>query len=108
MCRTSIPDCVSAVMNLNVVVLLVSQVKQAVNWALEAGYRHIDCAAIYGNEVEIGEALQESLGPGKVKQLTLEAQSWSKKHFQIVLFSSDFVSTFISLTSWDFNTRTVP
>lgn len=44
------------------------QVKQAVIWALEAGYRHIDCAAIYGNEVEIGEALQEMLGPDKVKQ----------------------------------------
>lgn len=40
--------------------------KQAVVWALEAGYRHIDCAAIYGNEVEIGEALQDTLGPGKV------------------------------------------
>lgn len=47
-------------------------------WALEAGYRHIDCAAIYGNEAEIGEALQESLGPGKVKHsyyVTLEAPS---------------------------------
>lgn len=42
------------------------QVKQAVIWALQAGYRHIDCAAIYGNEAEIGEALHESVGPGKV------------------------------------------
>lgn len=45
------------------------QVKQAVIWALEAGYRHIDCASIYGNEVEIGEALQEKLGEGKVAVL---------------------------------------
>lgn len=50
------------------VVLAVFQVKQAVIWALQAGYRHIDCAAIYGNEVEIGEALQETLGPDKVSQ----------------------------------------
>jgi len=44
-------------------------VKQAVKWALGAGYHHIDCAAIYGNEAEIGEALQETLGPDKVKLL---------------------------------------
>ncbi|XP_015211084.2 aldo-keto reductase family 1 member A1-B isoform X2 [Lepisosteus oculatus] len=41
------------------------KVKQAVQWALQAGYRHIDCAAIYGNESEIGEALQEMLKPDK-------------------------------------------
>lgn len=52
-----------------VVLFPLSQVKQAVIWALQGGYRHIDCAAIYGNEVEIGEALQETLGPDKVKQL---------------------------------------
>lgn len=43
------------------------QVKQAVVWALRAGYRHIDCAAIYDNEAEIGEALRETVGPSKVK-----------------------------------------
>lgn len=47
--------------------MICPQVKQAVVWALEAGYRHIDCASIYGNEVEIGEALQEKLGEGKVE-----------------------------------------
>uniref|UniRef100_A0A3P8NSX3 NADP-dependent oxidoreductase domain-containing protein n=1 Tax=Astatotilapia calliptera TaxID=8154 RepID=A0A3P8NSX3_ASTCA len=41
------------------------KVKQGVIWALEAGYRHIDCAPIYGNEAEIGEALQEKLGTKK-------------------------------------------
>ncbi len=31
---------------------------RAVNAALEAGYRHIDTAAMYGNEAEIGEAIR--------------------------------------------------
>ena len=35
-------------------------VQKTVKLALEAGYRHIDTAAIYGNEAEIGEALVDS------------------------------------------------
>ncbi len=33
---------------------------QAVLWALETGYRHIDTAAVYGNEASVGRALRES------------------------------------------------
>lgn len=36
------------------------ETRQAVLWALEAGYRHIDTAAIYGNEASVGEAIRES------------------------------------------------
>lgn len=37
-------------------------VGQAVKAAVKAGYKHIDCAAIYGNEKEIGEALKSCIG----------------------------------------------
>ena len=33
---------------------------QAVSAALEAGYRHLDTAAMYGNETEVGRAVAES------------------------------------------------
>lgn len=59
------------------------KVKQAVIWALEAGYRHIDCAAIYGNEAEIGEAFQEMLGPDKPlrrEDVFITSKLWNTKH----------------------------
>lgn len=63
------------------------QVKQAVLAALDCGYRHIDCAAAYGNEQEVGEALALRVGAGKVRKrgreeapsdsnLTLDGAFW--------------------------------
>ena len=40
----------------------------AVEVALKAGYRHLDCAHIHGNEVEIGEALQKCFKEGVCKR----------------------------------------
>ena len=44
------------------------QVGQAVKLAVQYGYRHLDCAEIYMNEAEIGEALQEVFKDGMVKR----------------------------------------
>ncbi len=34
--------------------------ENAVRWALEAGYRHVDTAQAYGNEASVGRALRDS------------------------------------------------
>ncbi|UCD38346.1 MAG: aldo/keto reductase [Fidelibacterota bacterium] len=37
-----------------------TEAQQAIQWALEAGYRHIDTAKIYGNERDVGLAIRQS------------------------------------------------
>lgn len=58
------------------------EVGKAVKIAIENGYRHIDCAATYGNEAEIGEALSEVLKDGKVKRedLWITSKLWNNAH----------------------------
>ena len=63
-----------------VCVCMILQVKQAVLSALDCGYRHIDCAAAYGNEQEVGQALRERVGPGKVGQPSVFAINQSSLH----------------------------
>ncbi|RLW01781.1 hypothetical protein DV515_00007687 [Chloebia gouldiae] len=44
------------------------QVKAAVMAAIDAGYRHFDCAYVYQNESEIGEGIQQKIKEGAVKR----------------------------------------
>ncbi|BFM38515.1 aldo/keto reductase [Synechocystis sp. LKSZ1] len=57
-------------------------VGEAVKQALALGYRHIDCAAIYGNETEIGQVLTEALNQGQVQreELWITSKLWSNAH----------------------------
>ena len=58
------------------------EVGQAVREAIRIGYRHIDCAAIYANEKEIGEALQAAFDAGEVRreELWITSKLWNTKH----------------------------
>ena len=60
------------------------EVGRAVQNAIQAGYRHIDCAAIYGNEAEIGAALEEVLQFGEIKreELWITSKLWNNAHAQ--------------------------
>ena len=59
-----------------------SSVKDAVVAAVKMGYRHIDTAAIYGNEVEIGEALDQLFDEGVVNRddLFITSKLWNDAH----------------------------
>ncbi|KAL3842149.1 hypothetical protein ACJMK2_020195 [Sinanodonta woodiana] len=58
------------------------QVKNAVKAAIDAGCRLIDCAWNYGNETEIGEALQEKFNEGTVKRddIFITTKLWDTHH----------------------------
>ncbi|WP_413442303.1 aldo/keto reductase [Synechococcus sp. MIT S1220] len=57
-------------------------VGKAVCDALKIGYRHIDCASIYGNETEIGEAIEYSRKAFKISRddLWLTSKLWNDCH----------------------------
>ncbi len=56
-------------------------VARAVRGAAEVGYRHFDCASVYGNEAEIGAALREVVGSGVPREaLWITSKLWNDRH----------------------------
>jgi len=58
------------------------EVGKAVKVALEVGYRHLDCAAIYGNEAEIGTALKEFFDENALdhEHVWITSKLWNNAH----------------------------
>jgi alcohol dehydrogenase (NADP+) len=48
--------------------------------ALEAGFRHFDCAERYGNEREVGRALQAGLAAGGIADIFVTTKLWNNNH----------------------------
>jgi len=58
------------------------EVEAAVKTAIDCGYRHFDCAWIYGNEAEVGSAIKEKIEEGKITRgdLFITSKLWNTCH----------------------------
>lgn len=58
------------------------EIYQTIRTAIELGYRHFDCAFIYGNEKEIGAALNDAIMVGEVnrQELFITSKLWNTHH----------------------------
>jgi len=54
------------------------EVEVAVESALKCGYRHLDCAACYGNEEEVGAGIRASGVPRG--EIFITSKLWNNKH----------------------------
>jgi diketogulonate reductase-like aldo/keto reductase len=58
-----------------------AQIAKAVKGAAAIGYRHFDCASVYGNEAEIGASFEDILASGlKREEIWITSKLWNDKH----------------------------
>ena len=58
-----------------------AQVAEAVKGAAAVGYRHFDCASVYGNESAVGASLEAIVQGGiKREELWVTSKLWNDKH----------------------------
>lgn len=60
---------------------LTTNCSQAVSWAIQTGYTHLDCAAAYGNEEEVGKGIRDGLEKtGKTRDdLWITSKLWNDR-----------------------------
>lgn len=57
------------------------EVAEAVRYAVSVGYRHLDCASVYGNEEHIGRVLKEIFdGELRRDEVWITSKLWNDKH----------------------------
>ena len=57
------------------------EIAEAVSGAATIGYRHFDCAAVYGNEKEVGASFQKIMSSGiRREELWITSKLWNDKH----------------------------
>jgi diketogulonate reductase-like aldo/keto reductase len=58
-----------------------SAVADAVRYAVSVGYRHFDCASVYGNEAQIGHVLKGMFGEELCRdEVWITSKLWNDKH----------------------------
>lgn len=61
--------------------------REVVRQAIEAGYRHIDTAALYDNETEVGQAIKDAGVPRD--QLFVTTKVWNDRHDDVAASMSE-------------------
>ena len=58
------------------------ELQRVITYAIDAGYRHIDCSPIYANEKAIGKAFDDVFSKGAIKreQLWVTSKLWNSFH----------------------------
>ena len=60
-------------------------IAEAVLGAISIGYRHIDCASVYGNEDLIGKSLKKAIDGGvKREDLWITSKVWNNMHDNVI------------------------
>lgn len=64
-----------------------SNASDAVSFALQTGYRHLDCAAVYGNEREVGNGIKDGLETTGLHRSSvwITSKLWNDQYVLLVL-----------------------
>jgi diketogulonate reductase-like aldo/keto reductase len=62
------------------------EVASAVEIAIDMGYRHMDCAAAYHNEVQVGKAIKRALARNQLERedIWITSKLWNDEHNDVI------------------------